>query len=76
MSYTKKVKPFFECRHRLGTVGGVIVKMIPNLIVATLVVLGVGACKEAQLGGPITNADIFIDLLTQPGASFQKQKTS
>lgn len=34
------------------------------------------ACKEAQLGGPVGDADIFIDLLNQPGASFQKHKTT
>lgn len=33
-------------------------------------------CKEAQLSGPVEGADVYIDLLAQPGASAQAMKTS
>jgi hypothetical protein len=51
-------------------------KTYPRLLVIGLAFLGLSACKEVQLGGPVTNADIFIDLLNQPGASSQSLETT
>lgn len=41
-----------------------------------LIAVAVCACKEVQLAGPVVKADVYIDLLNQPGASFQKLKTT
>jgi hypothetical protein len=45
-------------------------------IIVGLLLLTIGACKEVQLNGPVTNADIFIELLNQPGLNTQSTQTS
>lgn len=41
-----------------------------------LMLLTTAACKEVQLNGPVANASIFIDLLSQPGLNTQSTTTS
>lgn len=46
---------------------------IPLLLV---VMLSLGSCKQVQLGGPVVRASVEIDLLNQPGASYQSLSSS
>jgi hypothetical protein len=46
-------------------------KFTIKLLVITVAIIGLSGCKQAHLGGPVADADILIDLLNQPGASFQ-----
>ena len=50
-----------------------------NLKKSTLLLaaaLGLAACGEAQLNGPVAGADIFVDLLGEEGAQYQFTRTS
>jgi hypothetical protein len=49
----------------------------PGVLVVLALLAGVVGCKQVELGGAVTNADVAIDLLNQPGASYQlKHSTS
>jgi hypothetical protein len=48
--------------------------LVKTALLAVLVVC-LPACKQAQLGGGVENATIEIDLLDQPGASYQRLRS-
>jgi hypothetical protein len=51
-------------------------KTLVKLFTVTVAIFSLSACKQAQLDGPVMDADILIDLLNQPGAGFQQLETT
>ncbi len=47
-----------------------------RIVAAALVALLASGCKEVQLAGPVADAEVVVDLLNQPGASYQKLRTT
>jgi hypothetical protein len=47
-----------------------------RILATALVALLASGCKEVQLAGSVADAEVVVDLLNQPGASYQKLRTT
>lgn len=51
-------------------------KITARLLAVLITLAGVAGCKQAQLGGAVVDARVYIDLLNQPGAGNQYLDTT
>ena len=51
-------------------------KRLLYVLAGIMVIAALGGCKQVQLGGVVVGADVDIDLLNQPGGSYQFARTT